>query len=66
MVDPMVILAHELGGAQGYRRGNKHHYGTLFDRGPAIRAEDAARTIVGCPLRHSHDNESPNCILVNQ
>jgi RHS repeat-associated protein len=61
-LSPWITLAHELGGAQGFRRGNPHHEtGSWFRTDPAIRAENAARKIVGCPRRPSHSEAPPNC-----
>ena len=57
-----IVLAHELGGAQGFRRGDPAHNGGWMRPGPAIRAEDAARVIAGCRRRRSHANRPPECV----
>jgi RHS repeat-associated protein len=48
-MSPWMALAHELGGAQSSVRDGSH------DR-PSVRAENAARTIVGCKLRNWNHN----------
>jgi RHS repeat-associated protein len=44
-MSPWMALAHELGGAQSSVRGGRHNRA-------AVRAENAARTIVGCEHRN--------------
>ena len=44
---PMILLAHELGGAVSRRNGGRHPL-------PAARAENAARTLSGCGGRLLH------------
>jgi RHS repeat-associated protein len=61
-VAPWITLAHELGGAQASRHGNDDHEGTWFRTGTAVRAENLARTIVGCPHRRSHSQLPPACM----
>lgn len=52
----MTSLAHEAGGAWGSRQGIDH-YGMTG----AVKWENAARRILGCDLRSSHDTKPSHC-----
>jgi RHS repeat-associated protein len=58
-----IVLAHELGGAQASRHGDDSHATATwwYQNDPAVRAENAARALVGCSRRRGHNHTPPTC-----